>query len=251
MSARAYPETTETRFTKARGGVAFGPIATGVMVAFGAMFLLTAVIGGVLAGMGYWEGVQAGEVTEVGIGAGIALIVAQFLSYLWGGYTAGRMGRGAGVANGLLVPLAAIAVALIVIGIAAALGARANLNLPFTTAQLPLEDQTLLNWGIGFSVASLAMMFIGGAIGGVLGARWHSKLERRALDAEASEAGSAGAPAEEPARRAPAGGTTPPPPATGEGVRYEAEGTRTRRTDDGNEHEREIDLSEERSRSRR
>ena len=31
--------------------------------------------------------------------AGMTLVVAQFLSYLWGGYTAGRMARGAGLVN--------------------------------------------------------------------------------------------------------------------------------------------------------
>lgn len=262
MAAREYPDPVEHRVPEARGGVAFGPIATGVVVAFGAMFLLSAVIGGTLAGLDYWEGLEAGEITQVGIGAGIALIVAQFFSYLWGGYTAGRMGRGAGVANGLLVPLAAIVVALVVIGIAAALGARANLNLPFTTTQLPLQDQTLLNWGIGFSIASLVVMFLGGAIGGMLGTRWHSKLERHAYDTERAyetEPAYAADRGDEPDRRpaderaardreTPA--AAPPPPASGEGVHYEAEGTRTRRTDAGNgrDREKEIDLTEERSR---
>lgn len=243
MAAREYPETTEHRVSKARGGVAFGPIATGVVVAFGAMFLLSAVVGGALAGLGYWEGVEAGQVTEIGIGAGIALVVAQFLSYLWGGYTAGRMGRGAGLANGLLVPLAALAIALIVVGIAAMWGARATVNLPFTTTQLPLQDQTLVSWGVGIGVASLIAMFLGGALGGALGARWHSKLERRTYEEERPVT-------EERAGAQPAAAAATPPPAprtTGEGVHYEAEGTRTRRTDEGDGRREEIDLSEERS----
>lgn len=164
---------------RARGGVAFGPILTGVVVAFGAMFLLSALVGGVLASMGIIDAnVTPGDVIEAGIGAGIALVVAQFLSYLWGGYTAGRMARGSGVANGLLVPLTAIIVAVIVGGIATALGANANLNLPFTTNQLPLENGNLVDWGVGIGIASLIAMFLGGALGGGMGARWHTKLER-------------------------------------------------------------------------
>lgn len=164
---------------RARGGVAFGPILTGVVVAFGAMFLLSAIVGGVLASMGVLDtSVSSGEAIDAGIGAGIALVIAQFLSYLWGGYTAGRMARGSGAANGFLVPLTAIIVGLLVAGIATALGASANLNLPFTTNQLPLENDNLVNWGVGIGIASLVAMFLGGVLGGGMGARWHTKLER-------------------------------------------------------------------------
>lgn len=168
---------------QARGGVAFGPVLTGVVVAFGSMFLLSAIIAGVLASLGVIDSnVTTGDVVEAGIGAGIALVAAQFLSYLWGGYTAGRMARGAGVANGLLVPLVAILTAVLVGGIAAALGASTNLNLPFTTNQLPTENGNLIDWGIGIGVASLIAMFLGGALGGALGSRWHTKLENRTYD---------------------------------------------------------------------
>lgn len=164
---------------RARGGVAFGPILTGVVVAFGAMFLLSALVGGILASTGVIDtSVTTADVVEVGLGAGIALVVAQFLSYLWGGYTAGRMARGSGVANGLLVPLTAIIVAVLVGAVATALGATANLNLPFTTNQLPLENSNLVDWGLGIGIASLVAMFLGGALGGGMGARWHTKLER-------------------------------------------------------------------------
>ena len=187
----AYADTTRNTTTRApvaavpraRGGVAFGPVLTGVVVAFGSMFLLSAIIAGVLASLGVIDtNVTTGDVIEAGIGAGIALVAAQFLSYLWGGYTAGRMARGAGMANGLLVPLVAILTAILVGGIAAALGASTNLNLPFTTNQLPTENGNLVDWGIGIGIASLIAMFLGGALGGAMGSRWHTKLENRTYD---------------------------------------------------------------------
>ena len=179
-----HTRTDLTAVPKARGGVSFGPILTGVVVAFGAMFLLSAIIGGVLAGLGYMENgqIDTGQAINAGIGAGIALVVAQFLSYMWGGYTAGRMSRGAGAANGLLVPLMALVVAVAVMGIATALGTEANLNLPFSTNRLPLENNTLVEWGLGIGIASLVAMFLGGLLGGMMGARWHSKLENRELE---------------------------------------------------------------------
>lgn len=172
----AHTEAVEPR---ARGGVTFGPVLTGVVVALGSMFLLSAIVAGVLASLGLLDtGITQGEAIDAGLGAGIALVVAQFLSYLWGGYTAGRMARGSGVANGFLVPLTALIVAALVGGVAAGLGAEANLNLPFTTNQLPLENNNLVDWGIGIGIASLIAMFLGGILGGGMGARWHTKLER-------------------------------------------------------------------------
>jgi hypothetical protein len=174
--------TTETTTApQARGGVAGSAVVTGVVVSFGAMFLLSAIVGGVLVGLGATDGsVTQGEAIDAGIGAGIALVVAQFLSYLWGGYTAGRMARGAGVANGVLVPIVALVVAAATVGLVAALGAEAHLNLPFSTNSLPVDDANLVDWGIGVGAAALVAMFLGGMIGGAAGARWHTKLERSA-----------------------------------------------------------------------
>ena len=168
---------------RARGGISPGGILTGVVVAFGAMFLLSAVIGGVLAATGVAaEDISQGDVVDASIAGGIAFVVAQLLAYLWGGYTAGRMARGAGLANGILVPVVAILLALVVGVIATALGATAELNLPFRNQRLPLEEDYVVDWGVGLGIAGLVAMFVGGAAGGLLGARWHTKLERRAAD---------------------------------------------------------------------
>ncbi|MFP5298493.1 MAG: hypothetical protein ACLGHL_05865 [Actinomycetota bacterium] len=175
---------TTTDAPVARGGVSGGPVITGVLVALGAMFLLSAIVAGVLSSLGYLDDVVDGATVELGIGAGIALIVAQFLAYMWGGYTAGRMSRGAGAANGLLVPLMAIVIALLVGAVAAFLGAETQMNLPFTTSRLPIENDLLVEWGPAVGIASLVAMFLGGLIGGIAGARWHTKLERAALEEE-------------------------------------------------------------------
>jgi hypothetical protein len=172
----------------ARGGVSIGAVLTGVVVAFGAMFLLSALVGGVLAATGVDADELAAETTrEAGLGATIAFIVAMFLAYLWGGYTAGRMGRGAGAVNGLLVPVLALIIGAIVVAIVTAMGADANLNLPFNESQLPVEGERLVDFGTVAGIVALAAMFVGGILGGMLGSRWHTKLERRAIDERESE----------------------------------------------------------------
>ena len=169
----------------ARGGLSLSAILTGVVVAFGAMFLLAGIVAGVITTLGLAEpGALSGEAIEVGIGAGFALVVAQFLAYLWGGYTAGRMSRGTGVGNGLLVPFTAIIVAGIVAGTATLLGQTTALNMPFTVTRLPVETDFLVDFGVAIGIASLVAMFLGGALGGFFGSRWHSLLERQVYERE-------------------------------------------------------------------
>jgi len=176
---RRNSEADGTHHVEARGGVGLGPILTGVVVAFGAMFILSALIGGVLTALGIAEtDITRGEAVDAGIGAGIAFVVAQLLSYLWGGYTAGRMARGAGVVNGILVPVLALILGGLTAAAVAGLGAEANVNLPFTENRLPVENDYLVDWGIGIGIAALIAMFVGAAVGGGMGARWHTKLER-------------------------------------------------------------------------
>ncbi|MGH2733961.1 MAG: hypothetical protein ACRDKZ_00145 [Actinomycetota bacterium] len=164
----------------ARGGMSLGAILTGVVVALGALFLLSAVVGGVLATTGTsLSDVSQGDAVEATAAVGVAIVVATLLAYLWGGYTAGRMGRGAGAGNGLMVPLVALILGVVVGALASALGATAQLNLPFTTTRLPIEDNNLVDLGTGFAIASLVAMFLGGLLGGMMGHRWHTKLERR------------------------------------------------------------------------
>ncbi|MDQ4025625.1 MAG: hypothetical protein M3217_09085 [Actinomycetota bacterium] len=164
----------------ARGGVSFGAILTGVVVAFGAMFVLTAVISGILVALGLSENLTPGQQTDVGIATGIGLVAAQLLAYMWGGYAAGRMSRGAGAANGALVALLALVVGVAVGAIAAGIGATEDVRTPFNSSQLPADGE-VLRWGAGLAAGALAAMFLGAILGGTLGSRWHTKLERRTV----------------------------------------------------------------------
>jgi signal transduction histidine kinase len=182
---------TRERFTvvDARGGVSLWSVLTGVVVAFGAMLILSAIIGGILAE----TGVDANDVaqegpTDAGLGLGIGMIASMFLAYLWGGYTAGRMARGAGPINGFLVPLLAIIIGVIVAAILNATNADANLNLPFTENTLTVEDTSVLyDWAGTIGIGMLIAMFVGGILGGLAGHGWHRKLERRELHKREAE----------------------------------------------------------------
>lgn len=163
----------------ARGGFSIPAIVTGTVVAFGAFVVLAAIVGGILAATGVAEnGISASEAADAGIGAGIGLVIAQFLAYFWGGYTAGRMARGSGVLNGILVPITAIILVAILGAIVTAIGDSTGVNAS-DVQQLPLPLGTLSDIGTVVGIALLAVMLLGGALGGAVGQRWHTKLERR------------------------------------------------------------------------
>lgn len=175
------PATATRTATVARGGISWWSILTGVLVAFGVMFLLSAIAGAVIVNTGLEDDLATGDTVEVGIGAIVAIALAQFISYLWGGYTAGRMARGSGFANGLLVPILALVVAAVVAGIAYAMDETASLGLPFAENRLPTNNDALIDLGVAGGIATLVAMLLGGLIGGIAGSRWHTKLERNAL----------------------------------------------------------------------
>lgn len=169
----------------ARGGVSIGAILTGVLVSFGALLIISALVGGVLVATGLEpDDIAGGEEVEVGIGIGIGVLVGQFLAYLWGGYTAGRMARGAGAANGILVPVVALIIVGIVGAIAAALGATAELGPPFGATRLPIEGDYVVEWSLAVAAGIFLAMLLGGLLGGLAGARWHTRLEEEAMVAE-------------------------------------------------------------------
>ena len=187
MFGRKRDATTEVREVRerpiaARGGLSLGAVITGALVAIGAFFLLTSIVGAVLSQTGVTaEELAQGDEVETGVAGGIALLVAWFFSFTWGGYTAGRMGRGAGFLNGLLVPFAVILLAAIVGAVAWAFGASEGWTLVSPTEQLRVEGEyTSVDYGIGLAAITLGVMFLGSVVGGLMGSRWHTKLERRA-----------------------------------------------------------------------
>jgi hypothetical protein len=179
MRPASTPPTTETRVIRqpirARGGLAPGAILTGVLVSFGAMMIFNAIIAGVVFATA--RNVRGVTALQVGVGVAIALVVAQFLAYLWGGYTAGRMARGAGAINGFLVALLALVIAVGVAALARWLGATIRYDWSFRLSRLAVDQDLTLRMSVGVAVASLIAMFVGATAGGVRGVWWHQKLE--------------------------------------------------------------------------
>ena len=106
------------------------------------------------------------------------------LAFAWGGYTAGRMGRGRVWWNGLLAALAVGLIGAAGIGAAVLLrpgpGLDLRLHLP---AGYPQIHFLLARWIL--LVSGIGIALLASVLGGALGSRFHTRLERRALREEA------------------------------------------------------------------
>lgn len=163
------------------GRLSLASVLAGVLVAYGAFAVLTGIAAGVLKASGAGTDIT-GRWGDLGVTAGLVVAGLLFLSYLFGGYVAGRMARRAGVLNGagvfLLGLLVVGAVALLVrqaAGTEAVVARLRDLGLPTT-------GDEWRHVGTVAGLASLAAVFVGSVLGGALGERWHARLLSRAVD---------------------------------------------------------------------
>ncbi len=165
--------------------ISFISALAGVLVAYGAVLLLLAVAAGIGEALGFdTAGISENEWRDIGIGAVVAIGVVLFLSYFFGGYVAGRMGRRSGLAHGLLVFVLGIAV---VAGAAAAASVGADgeaIGDELRNQGIPTGADDWRDVGLFGGIGVLAAMLVGSLLGGVKGERWHGVLVTRALDPE-------------------------------------------------------------------
>jgi hypothetical protein len=167
------------------GGFKFGSAFFGWLSATGLTIILTAIVAGTGVALGL--GQQATDAvagtadttttTAIGIGGLVAVVVILFVSYLAGGYVAGRMARFSGMKQGVAVWLWAM-LAAIVLGIVAAIAGQpvlANLN---TFPRIPINEGTLTTTGIIVAVLAALVPLVAAVLGGLAGMRFHRKVDR-------------------------------------------------------------------------
>ena len=151
-----------------------------------AIFFLTVLLGivaAVIGSVGYQMGTavpKAGEsvsgaTQQLGAGALAGSILALFLAYLIGGYTAGRLARFGGVKNGLGVVVWTILMTIILGVLGAVLGSRFNVA---SQLHLNIDTSSLTLAGLISLAVTLAVMLVAAGIGGALGARYHARIDR-------------------------------------------------------------------------
>jgi hypothetical protein len=114
---------------------------------------------------------------SLGIGGLVGGLIALFLAYLIGGYTAGRMARFDGPKNGVGVVIWTVVVAILLGILGAVLGNRFNVA---SQIHLNINTATLTRAGIISLAVTLLVMLIAAIIGGIMGANFHRRLDRDA-----------------------------------------------------------------------
>lgn len=173
------------------GGVKVGSAFFGWLTATGTAAILTGLLAatGAALGLGVMldPGAPAGDApldaeTVGWIGAG-ALLVIVFVAYYCGGYVAGRMARFNGVRQGFAVWVWALAIAIVVALVSVVLGSQYDiLGRLNAFPRIPVSEGVLTIAGIITAVV-VAIASLGGAIlGGVVGVRYHRRVDRAGLD---------------------------------------------------------------------
>jgi hypothetical protein len=176
-----------SRQKDAFGGMKLGSCFFGWLTASGTAVLLAALVTGVGAALGLSRNVQeAGtspaQTESVGFVGGILLLAIIFVSYLAGGYVAGRMARFNGLKQGLGVWLWAVIIAIIA-GLAGWLvGARFDILAQVNSLpRLPLSEGTLTTGGIIIAIGLVVVSLAGALLGGLAGMRYHRRVDRAGL----------------------------------------------------------------------
>ena len=173
------------------GGVKVGSAFFGWLTAMGTAAILTGLLAatGAALGLGVMldPGASAGDApldaeTVGWIGAG-ALLVIVLVAYYCGGYVAGRMARFNGVRQGFAVWVWALVIAIVVALVSVVLGSQYDILGQLNAfPRIPVSEGVLTIAGIITAVV-VAVASLGGAIfGGVIGVRYHRRVDRAGLD---------------------------------------------------------------------
>jgi hypothetical protein len=162
------------------GGFSWGSAFFGLLSAIGLAALLLGIVAaaGVAIGVSEIENVTNGDANTIGLGGAILVLAVLALSWLCGGYVAGRMARFDGIRQGVAVWLWTVVVGA-ALAIAAAIGGNdydvfSRLNVP----NVAVGDQTLTTGGAITLGAACLVTLVFAILGGKLGDRFHRRVDR-------------------------------------------------------------------------
>ncbi|MCW0211777.1 MAG: hypothetical protein OJJ54_00295 [Pseudonocardia sp.] len=166
------------------GGLKIGCAFFGWIVAVGLTVILAAIATGVAALTGAGpdlgnavsgNGVSA-DVQTVGLVGGIVAVAILFLSYLAGGYVAGRLARFDGARNGVTTWVIGF-----IVTVAATIGTAIAGTQAGFAERLPgiaLPDSTFTAGGLVALAVAVVVTLIGAVLGGKAGERFHHRVDR-------------------------------------------------------------------------
>lgn len=163
----------------------------GMLAGFGTLVFLGALIAAGAGGIDYQLNLinDQGDLDEASIVGLIVAATVVFVSFIVGGFAAGRMARYRGGMNGFGAGLWMILLVAIFAALGAWVGAEYNafnrVDLPNWFAQLDVDELTTM--AIVASAVLVAACLAGGYIGGRLGETYHTKVDAALIAAARKE----------------------------------------------------------------
>jgi hypothetical protein len=177
----ATPEGREAAREKF-GGANAGACFFGWLVAVALTVLLTGVVGAIVAGVGSKAQITQSDAQRsagtIGVAAAIVLLVVLLVGYYTGGYVAGRMSRFDGARQGVGVWLIGLVVTIVALGLGALFGSQYNVLDRVQVPRLPISTDQLGWGGIITALAVLVGTLLVAVLGGVVGRRYHHRVDR-------------------------------------------------------------------------
>jgi hypothetical protein len=159
-------------------GTSWTSVIFGWLAALGAGLILSGIVGAIVGAiLGGNQGVGQ-EAQSGGIASLVGVLITLLLAFLIGGYVAGRLASRSGLKHGILVPVLSLLVIILLAIIGAIVGSSfidqlSGIALP----QVPQgAQQQVPQQGLGTiltvsGILALLVPFIGGALGGLWGAK--------------------------------------------------------------------------------
>lgn len=164
------------------GGIDLPASLVGMLTALAMVVLLGGLIAAAIGEIGYQTGLGGDNVNDISLASLIGGVAVLFVSYLIGGWTAGRIARYDGARNGLMTAVWTLVLAAVLSGLAAWLGNEydvlANRDMPQW-----FNRDAVTTVAIVSGAAAIAAMVLGGLLGGLWGTRYHRLADETLLDA--------------------------------------------------------------------
>jgi len=164
------------------GGLNVGAAFFGWIVAIGVAILLAGIVGAVLTAVGSSVEVTQSDAERsagtIGVSTAVVLLVILALAYYAGGYVAGRMSRFDGARQGFGVWALGLVVTIVAIVLGAIFGTKYNVLDRVDLPRIPISSDDL-SWGaVIAAVAVVLVTLLFAVLGGVLGHRYHNRVDR-------------------------------------------------------------------------
>ena len=157
------------------GGLDIPATLVGMLTALAFLILFGGLVSAAVGAIGYQMGVEGNE-DELSLGGLLGGLVALFLAYLLGGWTAGRIARYDGPRNGLMTGVWTLLLAAILAALGALLGDEYNV---LAEVDLPnwFSRDALATGAIISGLIAIATMLLAGLLGGAWGERYHRRAD--------------------------------------------------------------------------